>query len=101
MAKTTSKLGHYTKKKRAKNVFSLKDFGHGPSLKTLSNFGDWTGQLLSDRRQADSKIIPLENEQIEGTPTGQPEHNDHDDGQDLPEEARPGPTPGKRKHKCK
>lgn len=64
-----------TRRKRAKNVFSLASFGHSPLVPSSSlppSTTARTGSLSADGRRADVEVIPLEREpvRVSSTPAG-------------------------------
>ncbi|KAF7343572.1 CxC2 domain-containing protein [Mycena sanguinolenta] len=62
--------GHYTARKRSKNVYSLQSFGHSLTPSSALTPGARTGHLSADGRRADIQKISLERERPISTPGG-------------------------------
>ncbi|KAF7367663.1 hypothetical protein MSAN_00830000 [Mycena sanguinolenta] len=73
----------YSKRKRTKNLFSLKAFGH--SLSDSSRHGARTGYLSADGRRAETCVIPIQLHPLSSTSAAPPVDLEDGDWLDVPE----------------
>ncbi|KAJ7799448.1 hypothetical protein B0H14DRAFT_3886073 [Mycena olivaceomarginata] len=83
--------GSYTRRKRAKNVFSLESFGYSLQPPAASSSASArAGNLTSDGRRADVQALPIRHERLAPAPGPTPATTlDDDDWVDLPAEEEP------------